>query len=212
MKNSNVKLLSLSVAFGCMVGLASCSKPSRTEPEITPEADYQLKDIQYFMSDGDRIDTLMVGLGDTTIYNYSNAKLARKFTEDYSKLAKTSYFQVSEPNLLPADLYLEKFEVHVPSQLIADGSFSYFATKLPVSRDSVQVPYGKFWSDTVSINVPAKSKIVIDRSVQAHVINCSFKASIVNKTTGQNHEVRGSWKGLLRYDNLNTRLTEHPVE
>lgn len=211
MKNLNLKLLSLSITIGCAVGLASCSKSSPNEPEIIPEAEYGLVSMQYLMAENDYIDTLTVNLGDTTIYNYSNAKVTSRFADDYSHLTKSSYFQVADPHLLPTDLHLDKFEVHVPSQWIGDGSFSYFTTKLPVSQDSLEVPYGKFWSDSVSINIPARSKIIMDRTVQAQLLTCSFKAVILNKTTGQNHEIKGTWKGLLRYDHLNTRLTEHPL-
>lgn len=191
--------------------LSSCSKSEKDEGEVTPQAEYILREISYTMADADKIDTVTVELQDTTLLNTGNTLSAAKFVEYFSGLKKTSQFQISNSEALPADLDLSRFEVHVPSQWIQKNDFSYFSTKLPLSTGNVEVPYDGFWTDSVRVEVPAKSKIVVNRSVDAHQIRCSFTAVVINKTTGQTYSIQGKWKGLLRYDNLNIILLEQPI-
>jgi hypothetical protein len=211
LSSGRVSLLRFAAAYSMMLISISCTKPHEQEVEVVPQSDYVLREIDYFMSGSDRIDTVNLYLGDTTLLNPGDTKAAFTFLDSFEKLTKTSSFHITNESTLPADLHLGDFTVHVPSQLNPNGSFTFFSVKLPFKGDSTIVPYGSFWSDSITVNVPERSSITVSRNVNAYHLTCSFKAVVTDKTTGLTFDVNGAWKGLLRYDNLTTRLTEHPI-
>lgn len=201
----------LILAGALLLLLNSCSKKDKDEPELVPEKQYVLNDMRYFMSNTDHIDTVALSLKDTTLYNAGNTLATTKFAFNFAALEKTSQFQIDHAATLPADIKLDRFKVEVPAELYQDNSFSYAPSKVPFTTDFTTLPYQGKYSDTLTVKVPARSSIVVAKSIQAHQITCSFTAVISEKTTGQTYPVKGIWKGLLRYDNLNIKVTEHSL-
>lgn len=213
MKFLKSSLLNKSFAAACaaILALGSCSKTATEQVEIVPEKQFELRDIRYFMSGTDKLETVDVQLQDTTVYNSGNESITIKFASNLSSLVKTSQFQVANAAALPKNIDFERFQVNVPANIYDDNSLSYTASKVPFTMRPAEFPYDTFSIDTLTVKVPARSSIVINRSIQAQNVTCSFTAVIKEKTTGQTSSIQGTWKGLLRYDQLNTKLTERPL-
>ncbi|MBE9463712.1 hypothetical protein ACFP1I_32350 [Dyadobacter subterraneus] len=192
---------------------SSCFKSVKVEPEEMPPAEYVIQDISYFMDKNDKIDTAKVVLKDTTFYNPGSVLNVQKFTGDLNDLNKTSRFQLTNPDALPKDVKLDDLSVSVPQNWDSGSYFDLFPEKFPLNQQVNQKPYNLVSSSTenMAVNVPPRSRIVVNYSIQAFYMTCSFSAVLQNKTTGQRYPLTGSWKGLLRYDNAQTKLTEQPL-
>lgn len=199
------------LASAAVLLLNACSKTKEREPEVSPEKQYVLRDLRYFVSGSAQVDTTTLNLQDTTLLNPGNALMTATFASDLSSLVKTSHFEITNAGALPEGINYEHFQVNLPSVLNPDNSLTYTAFKAPFTTTVAQLPYKTGTSETLTVNVPARSRIVVNQTILAQNITCSFTATIEEKTTGQTYPVEGTWKGLLRYDNLSTKLTEQPL-
>ena len=201
--------------IGLLVSMlfSSCSKSVKVEPEEVSSAEYVIQDVRYFMDTNDKIDTANVLLKDTTFYNPGNVINVQNFTGDLNKLNKTSRFQLTNLDALPKGVKLDDLSVSVPQNWNADAYFDLFPEKFPLNQQANQKPYylASRSTESITVNVPPQSKIVVNYIIQAYYMSCSFSAVLQNKTTGQRYPLTGSWKGLLRYDNSQTKLTEQPL-
>ena len=201
--------------MGLLVSIlfSSCSKSVKVEPQAMPLAEYVIQDVRYFMNTNDKIDTANVVIKDTIFYNPGNVLNVQKFTGDLNKLNKTSRFQLTNLDALPKDVKLDDLSVSVPQNWNSDSYFDLFPEKFPLNQQTNQKPYhlASRSTEAITVNVPPRSRIVINYSIQAYYMTCSFSAVLQNKTTGQRYPFTGSWKGLLRYDNSQTKLTEQPL-
>ncbi|HEV7381956.1 MAG TPA: hypothetical protein VGN64_19300 [Dyadobacter sp.] len=201
--------------IGLLVSMlfSSCSKSVKVEPEEVPLAEYVIQDVRYFMNTNDKIDTAKIVLKDTTFYNPGNVLNVQKFTGDLNKLNKTSRFQLTNLDALPKDVKLDDLSVSIPQNWDLGSYFDLFPEKFPLNQQANQKPYhlASRSTESITVNVPPRSKIVVNYSIQAYYMSCSFSAVLQNKTTGQRYPLTGSWKGLLRYDNSQTKLTEQPL-
>ncbi|MFD1142886.1 hypothetical protein ACFQ4C_17300 [Larkinella insperata] len=200
---ANLFGLGLSVAI-----FFSCSKPAKVEPEVVvPPAEYELKDVRYFLEAGDRLDTVIVQLKGVSLQNPTPTLTTQPFEGQYDELVKTSRFEVDR-STLPQDVKLDKIEVRVPERWYPDDTYGYFSEPFSLSSGEQQKPYGVYKKEVMDIKIPPKSKIVIDRQIDAHHLNCSFTGIIVNKTTGQRYSLKGKWIGILSYNNLSVSLNQ----
>lgn len=192
---------------------SSCSKSEKVQPQQMPAAEYLIEDVRYFMNTKDKIDTTKVVLKDTAFYNPGNALNVQKFTADLTKLIKTSRFQLTNLDALPKDVNLDNFSVSVPQNWNRDSYFDLFPEKFPLNQQVNQKPYNlaSRSTESITVNVPPRSSIVVNYSISAFYMTCSFSAVLQNKTTGQRYPLAGSWKGLLRYDNSQTNLTQQQL-
>jgi hypothetical protein len=192
---------------------SSCSKSVKVEPEEVSSAEYVIQDVRYFMNTNDKIDTAKVVLKDTTFYNSGNVLNVEKFTGNLNKLIKTSRFQLTNLDALPKDVKLDDLSVNVPQNWNSDSYFDLFPEKFPLNQQDNQKPYhlASRSTEAITVNVPPRSKIVVNYNIHAFYMICSFSAVLQNKTTGQRYPLTGSWRGLLRYDNSQTKLTEQPL-
>ena len=201
--------------IGLLVSMlfSSCSKSVKVEPQKMPAAEYVIQDVRYFMDTNDKIDTANVLLKDTTFYNPGNVINVQKFTGDLNKLNKTSRFQLTNLDALPKGVKLDDLSVSVPQNWNADAYFDLFPEKFPLNQVGNQRPYNLASRSTenITVNVPPRSKIAVTYSIEAYYMTCSFSAVLQNKTTGERYPLTGSWKGLLRYDNSQTKLAEQPL-
>ncbi len=201
--------------MGLLVSMlfSSCSKSVKVEPQEVSSVEYVIQDVRYFMNTNDKIDTAKVVLKDTTFYNSGTVLNVQKFTGNLNKLIKTSRFQLTNLDALPKDVKLDDLSVSVPQNWNSDSYFDLFPEKFPLNQLANQKPYNLASRSTenITVNVPARSRIVVSYSIQAFYMTCSFSAVLQNKTTGQRYPITGSWKGLLRYDNSQTKLTEQPL-
>ncbi|WP_143072169.1 hypothetical protein [Dyadobacter koreensis] len=191
----------------------SCSKSVKVEPQEMPIAEYVIQDIRYFMTTDDKIDTAKVVLKDTTFYNFGNDLKVGKFTGNLNKLNKTSRFQLTNLDALPDDVKLDDLSVNVPQNWNSGNYFDLFPEKFPLNQLGNQRPYNLASRSTenITVNVPPRSKISVTYSIEAYYMTCSFSAVLQNNTTGERYPLTGTWKGLLRYDNSQTKLAEQPL-
>jgi len=192
---------------------SSCSKSVKVEPEEVSSAEYVIQDVRYFMNTDDKIETANVVLKDTTFYNSASVINVQKFTGDLNQLNKTSRFQLTNLDALPKDVKLDDLSVSVPQNWNSGSYFDMFPEKFPLNQQANQKPYhlASRSTEAITVNVPPRSRIVVNYSIQAYYMTCSFSAILQNKITGQRYPITGSWKGLLRYDNSLTKLTEQPL-
>ncbi|RAK00083.1 hypothetical protein LX87_01781 [Larkinella arboricola] len=198
------------LALGLAVSIFySCSKPHKIEPEVveTP-AEYELKDVRYFMDAGDRLDTVTVKREGMKLQNSTTILSTHQFDDNYEELVKTSQFEVDK-STVPADVKLDRFEVQVPERWYGEGSYGYFSEKFPLSSAEQQKPYGVYKKERLAINIPPNSTIVVDRQIDAYHLVCSFSGLIENKTTGQRYSLKGKWKGIVSYNNSSVSLNQY---
>ncbi|GAB3253221.1 hypothetical protein GCM10027347_12890 [Larkinella harenae] len=188
----------------------SCSKPSKVEPEVVVPAEYELKDVRYFMDAGDHLDTVTVKLKGVTLRNSASVVAVQQVEDDFAELVKTSQFEVNK-STLPEDVQLAQLEVKVPERWYGKDSHSYFPETFTLSPEEQQKPYGAYQKDVMKINIPPKSTIVVDRQINAYHLACSFDGILVNKSTGQRYSMKGKWKGVLFYNNASVNLQQYPL-
>ncbi len=201
--------------FALLVGipavLFSCSKPSKVEPDVTLPAEYELREIHYFKTDQVGLDTVMVKLNGSTLTNPGNVLMTQTFESNYDDLQKTSRFEISNLQTLPTDIKLESFAVEVPERWNIDGTYGYFSEKFMLSSSEQQKPYGAYKKENITVRVPARSAVVVERQIEAYPLGCSFRAVVVNKATGQQYPVMGNWRGVSHYNNTSVTLTERAL-
>jgi hypothetical protein len=209
LSNNKPSLTLCVLVFGILLLYTSCSKTSKSSPEVSPQTQYQLRDLQYRISEGSRVESTKLNLQDTAVANPSDVIVTKQVINDLSALVKTSIFEITNLAELPKDIDFEQFQINLPSNLYPDSSLSYTSFTVPFTTKQAQYPYQSKVSDTIVVKVPAQSKIQINTSIQAQNMSCSFTALIEEKVTGQTFYIKGTWRGLLRYDKLDIRLAEH---
>jgi len=205
---SNALVLSLAVALFSV----SCSRPAQVEPQEVTPAQYELKDVHYFLDRGDHVDTVTVKLDSLEVYNRGNSLSVQQVEKRYDQLVKKSLFVIDQSKALPQGVNLEAVDVKVPEIWYADGSYGYFSAEFTLSRTEQQKPYGAYEEGKLEIRVAPKSKLVVSRAIDAYHLVCSFNAVLENSATGQRYPLTGKWKGIVRYNNLSTVLKEYRLE
>lgn len=205
-------LFRVSTLILCIATLiSSCSRPEPAEPDATLPARYELKDIRYFFSTGDRVDTTTIQLKGTSVQNPGSTSATQQVKEDLSELVKTSLFTIDPTAQLPKEVDLSKFNVSVPQHWYGNGLFDRSIETYPLSFTQQQKPYGFTPESTSTINVPPKSRIDISRQVDAYQLRCSFECILENTATGQRYTLSGKWNGLLQYNNLAVTLKQSAI-
>ncbi|SFC92982.1 hypothetical protein [Spirosoma endophyticum] len=103
--------------------LIACSKPESADPAATIPARYELKDIRYFLSQNDRVDTTTLQLKGLSVQNPSTVLSTQQVEEGFGELVKTSRFIVDPTIQLPKEVDLSKFDVNVPEHWYGNGLF-----------------------------------------------------------------------------------------
>jgi hypothetical protein len=191
---------------------SSCSKQSVVAPEEVFSAEYEIKDIRYFNSSNQRLDTVPVKLQSFVLKNPSALLTTQVLDAGYEELSKTSRFTINDQSLLPPGIKLENLLVHVPERWDEKGLYGYFSEKFSLSSAEQKKPYTAYKKETLTIKIPPKSEITLDRQIQSYLLTCSFSAMVENKSTGQQYTLTGSWKGISHYNNSSVSLTEHPLK
>ena len=205
------RTVSILCSLTLMIVSLSCSKSSKVEPESVIAAEYELKDLRYFMESGDGIDTVIVKLNGISVQNPGDRILPQTFEDNYESLMKTSQFEIADQQALPKGADLAKFNVRVPESWSKDGSYQYFSKQFPLVSNPQEQPYGFYKKETFDIKIPPKSRLVLDRKIEAYHLNCSFSAVLQNKNTGETFPLTGKWKGISHYNNSWAELTEFPL-
>ncbi|WP_324673520.1 hypothetical protein [Hymenobacter sp. GOD-10R] len=187
-----------------LIPLSSCIKSEHTEPEPTVPAQYEVTDVHYFLTPGARIDTVAVPLKGLSVQNPSNILATQQIEASVDDLVKTSQFEIDQTSLLPKEIDLSNLVVPVPQDWAGMEAVSYSTETFPLSAIQQQKPYGTYAKQILTIKIPANSRIDISRQIEAYHLTCSFQGTLKNTTTGQRYALRGTWKGLLRYNNLST--------
>ncbi len=204
----------LSVLLGASAILAvfsSCSKSEKVAPQEPLVPDYQLENVRYADTGHPSLDTLAVKLKGGSVSNAGETMARKTFESSFDELVKTSHFEITNQKTLPADVKLETFAVRVPERWDGDDTYAYFPEKFTLHSGEQQKPYGAYQKESIPINVPPKSVIVVEREIEAYHLTCSFTATLVNKTTGQQFPVSGYWKGISHYNQASVTLTEHAL-
>jgi len=187
--------------------LGACKQSAQSDPEPTKPAEYELTEVRYSLGPGDRIDTVSVPVKGLRIQNHSNSVATQQVEIRADDLVKTSQFDLDQTPLLPTDVVLGNLEVRVPEERVD----SYFKEAFTLSATPQQKPYGSYAQQILTVRNPAHSAIDISCRIDAYQLTCSFVGLLTNKTTGQRYSLSGKWRGLLRYNNLSTTLTEHSI-
>ncbi|WP_420152636.1 hypothetical protein [Siphonobacter sp.] len=211
MKKPSLRQSLIVLGGWCSVLSLSCSKPSSVKPEEVIPATFVLQDVRYFKAASKGFDTLAVKLKGITVSNPGDQLMTQPFTDTFDELVKTSAFEVTTPNALPKEVNLSEFSVRVPERWYANDSYGLSTETFPLRTQEEQKPYGSYQKETLNLNIPPKSTIVVDRQIQAYHLTCSFSAVVVNEATGQRYPVSGTWKGISHYNNASVKLTQHPL-
>ena len=206
LKGNSFYLSVISLTVATLV--SACSKPTPVEPDAAPSARYELKDIRYFFKTGDRVDTTTLQLKGASVQNSSSTLSTQQLEEGFGDLAKTSLFIVDLQTQLPKGVNLEKLEVSVPQRWYGNGLFDRSTETYPLSSVQQQKPYGFDPKAVLTIKVPPASRIDVSRQIDAYQLTCSFDGVLENTTTGQRYDLKGTWKGLLQYNNPKVSLKE----
>lgn len=188
--------------------LTACSTPAQ-EPE--PLAHYEVTDIRYLMTVQDRIDTTSVSLKGTSVPNAATTLITKQVELNTDELIKASQFVIDSAVVLPTGVDLSKLVVNVPDgpwHGTSPTHISYFSEPFPLSSERQEKPYGAYAKQTFTVSVPPKSRINISRQIDTYRINCTFRATLTNVTTGERCALTGKWMGTLGYNNINATLTE----
>lgn len=188
--------------------LSACSKPEPVDPVATAPAKYKLKDIRYFFSQNDRVDTTTLQLKGLSVQNSSTVLSTQQVEEGFDELVKTSRFIIDPTIQLPKEVDLSNFDVNVPEHWYSNGLFGLSVDAYSFSAVEQQKPYGFNSKEMLTVKIPPKSQLDISRQIIAYQLVCSFDAILENTTTGQRYSLRGKWDGLLQYDNPSTTLKQ----
>ncbi len=191
---------------------SSCSKPDQVEPQEPLPSLYELEKIRYYEAVPASMDTLILKLKGGSVSNAGEGFSTQTFESSFEELTKTSLFEITNKPALPADVKLETLAVSVPERWQGNEAYAYFPEKFALHSAEQQKPYGAYRKETLSIKVPPKSAISVDRQIEAYRLTCSFTAVLVNKTTGQQFPVSGYWKGISHYNNASIKLTQRSLD
>jgi hypothetical protein len=188
--------------------LSACCKPESVD-SIAPAPDqYVLKDIRYFVAQGDRVDTTTLQLKGSSVQNTGTVLTTRQVEESFGGLVKTSQFTLDPTTQLPQKVDLSQYVVSVPEHWYGNGRFDRSVETYPLSAVEQQKPYGFSQKSTLTVNIPPRSRIDISHQITAYQLTCSFEGSLENVTTGQRYRLKGNWTGILQYANPTTVLKE----
>jgi hypothetical protein len=203
------RILPVSLAIAALLG--ACSQPERVDPSVAAPAQYEIKDVRYFFGQGDRVDTTLVQLKESSVQNPNTVLATQQVEEGFGDLVKTSQFVIDPAGQLPSDVDLSKFDVSVPEHWYSNKSFGRSIETYSLSAIEQQKLYGFDPNRLVTLEIPPKSKFDISRQITAYQLICSFEGIVENTTTGQRYTLRGKWKGLLQYANPSTTLKQSPL-
>ena len=193
--------------------LSSCSKKS-LDPEVEEDKtilpqEYEIERLTYFLADDDKIDTVKIKGTIEEFTNPGNTLLEVQHVATFKDLVKTSFFEINmEEDELPLDLNITEFKVNVPAIYYEDGTFSYYSEAFAISNSEQREQYKNNSTFALDLSVPARSKLILAKSIDRHDIICSFKLIIRNSTTGEKYNVDGKWHGVLRYFNESFSVDE----
>ncbi|GAB3759894.1 hypothetical protein GCM10028817_35030 [Spirosoma pomorum] len=188
--------------------LSACSKPESVDSVAPAPDQYVLKDIRYFIAQGDRVDTTTLQLKGSSVQNPGTLLTTRQVEESFGGLVKTSQFRLDPATQLPKGIDLDQYAVSVPEHWYGNNQFDRSIETYPLSAIKQQKPYGFGQKSTLTINIPPKSRIDISHQITAYQLTCSFEGSLENVTTGQRYQLKGNWTGILQYANPTTVLKE----
>ena len=209
----NARLFKVNSLYLPLISLAilalinACSKPIPVEPNVVL-ARYELKDIRYFLKTGDGVDTTTLQLKGSSVQNSSSILSTQQLEEGFGNLTKTSLFNIDQSDQLPKEVDLGKFEVSVPQHWYGNGLFDRSVETYPLSSAQQQKPYGFDPKAMLTVKIPPATKIDISRQIDAYQLTCSFEGVLENIATGQRYNLKGTWKGLLQYNNPKVSLKE----
>lgn len=201
------------VAFALSIYFFSaCSKEATSVPEELAN-EYIIEKIEYFMQEGDAIDTTRIKLSEMFFENKSNALLEKEYNETFDELVKTSTFLVDSSNVtLPTELNLEQFDVLVPQEYFGENQFNYFKIRFPLSATIQKKPFENWQTTVQKVRIPAQSQIAITREMNRYDATLSFKATILDKKSRISYTVTGKWKGVLQYKGYRVTFNEFPLD
>lgn len=203
--------------FIALFSLSACSKdylaPESEEDGEELAPDYRLLNIEYFLGEGDGIDTATIENDPEIVTNHTDDLIQYEYIESWDHLTKTSRFKWDQSGTdLPKDLDLSSLQVSVPSDYFSNGDFGYYPGKFPLSLElQEEADAASNTKTTLDLKVPAQSQITILSSIEQYNMVCSFKATIRNHSSGITYTVTGKWEGNLRYNESKISLEEDPL-
>ncbi|WP_293914904.1 MULTISPECIES: hypothetical protein [unclassified Sphingobacterium] len=213
LSNSRKFLYYVAVVF---VFLSSCSKDTvkpETDEKDTDIHKYEVQKLTYFLAENDKIDTVRVGFAAEEFSNPSAALINVQHKEIFEDLIKTSVFQFDKNGKeLPKDFEKAYLEVSIPEIYYGDGRFSYYEDQFSLTDSLLTKPYNHRMSYTMGLNIPAKSKLILEKTIDKYTMTCSFELIARNKNTGQLFTLNGKWKGVLRYTNESFKVSQKDLD
>lgn len=194
-------------------GWYSCTR-STVAPNVIPTvsaSDYEFQTIVYSMGPGDGIDTARVALNKGEFRNVGIGSTQDIFRVAYGFLTKASSFALLDPVVLPRGMNLDSVEVPVPAEWLGAQQFRMDQQRSPFWGGPVERPYALSDSQTLKVTIPARSRVVIDASIDRYSLRCTFRAIFRNTKTGATVDLNGKWNGTLRYNNASVNAKEFPL-
>jgi len=180
----------LTIIF-CTFIFVSCNKESGSVQE--PEEVYTLKDISYFLKDGDsmRVDTTYID--SKGIINKTSTDV--KYTVSTPALHETSLF--INYNTLPLTLKnSDSLKIHVPV-LIDNGRIIMGQSKWKYNENSREnLPYATSNAKENITVLAGTSSTVYTYAVKRNICT-SYIATYEEQSTGKTLKIEGKWKGEL---------------
>lgn len=194
----------------CVLG--ACSKETDIpEPEeVVTEHRFSVQEIQYFMEEGDGIESSRVEKQAEAVQNYGPSLLEVDHPVEWDDLTKASQFMI-DAETLPQSLDVSQVEVWVPNTYMEEGNFTYSSETFPLSTSLIEKPINDASNTVLHLKVPVGSRLIIRNSVEKQVVRCSFKLKLKNEDTGEITELTGKWEGTLGYGNYSTYLDEEKI-
>lgn len=196
--------------------LSGCSKDTvkpETDNKNTDIHKYEIQKLTYFFSENDKIDTVKVGFAAEEFSNPSAVLINVQHKEVFEDLVKTSVFQFDKNGKeLPKDFDKAYFEVSVPEIYYGDGKFSYYTDRFSLTDSLLTKPYNHQMSFSMGLNIPAKSKLILEKTIDRYNITCSFELIVRNKKSGELFTLNGKWKGVLRYTNESFKVSQKDLD
>ncbi|WP_321334720.1 hypothetical protein [uncultured Bacteroides sp.] len=199
MKKSIFSLFVLSLLF------ISCGKSDDNlviEPQ--PEATYSVEDITYTLQEDDSIRVVTHTLAPIQFSNRTASLIVLTYYDEDDDYSTTSLFMFTQP--LPEDIEANLFKINTPYTFSNKKVYSidrgWVLTNVSQTR-----PYGTDKTEE-TVQVPAMSRIIVNRSFDEEVLQASFVVTIKNDLTGELTSFSGKWKGTLNYTYRFTEFKE----
>jgi len=213
---SNRPLLNTSARILFILSLVflalSCKKNTSEHPEPDPEVSkpitFELSKVDYFLNEGDGLDSTVYPMKSYELQNASNVQAQKVYFEDFDGLNEKSLFTfASLPDDLTKSLNSTPVEIQTPNQIDAHGIYAVnLGRKL---TDTLQQrPYENLKPGNQVVKISPNSLVKIDRSITEYWAKVSFSAIIKNRNTGELRTVTGKWKGTLYFSSYSVVLTE----